>query len=305
MTPKYLIFAIFSTLWLNFGLGSIANPTFSSEIRLSGTLVSTNGRSALVNGRMVREGDRISGVRILAIDEHSIRVQSGYEQTVLRIGATADLEPAAAAVAQEPRPTQPAAAPSTPRPAAAPAQGPPQSQVARARRVERGDTLSEIARNYVVVDVTLDQIMLAIFQANPEAFGNNINRLYAGAELRIPTIDVFVQYGHAQARTEVARQTIAWQHERHESLAKRQNLRAPGQIMPSTYGPVQPGETLSEIAASLRTHDIPTSRMMLALFDENPTAFREDMNLLLSGATLRVPSREAIFSRTMAHLQFR
>lgn len=275
MTRHGLFSAILYTFVLYFAPFSGISPTFAKEVSLSGTLISTNGRSALVNGKMVREGDRVAGIRILAIDEHSIRVHSGSHQRVLRVGATADLEPAAASTSTVARQSQPRL-----------------GLGVQPRRVERGDTLSEIARDYVAEGVTLNQVILAIFEQNPEAFDNNINRLYAGAELRIPEAASLGLHDRIDARAEVGRQTIAWQREQSAS-PDRHNFRVSSQTTPpSSYGPVRPGETLSEIAAELAPGVATPNQMMIALFTLNPSAFGNGMDVLHAGATLRVPNKE-------------
>jgi len=58
--------------------------------------------------------------------------------------------------------------------------------------------------------LTMNQTMLAIFQANPQAFGGNINILRAGASLRIPSADEIYQIGRGDALNEVQRQHAAW-----------------------------------------------------------------------------------------------
>jgi len=59
--------------------------------------------------------------------------------------------------------------------------------------------------------LTMNQTMLAIYEANPEAFGGNINVLHAGARLRIPTASDVFQIGRQSALDEVQRQHAAWQ----------------------------------------------------------------------------------------------
>src|SRR6185312_10905277 len=60
-------------------------------------------------------------------------------------------------------------------------------------------------------DVTVNQLMVAIKAANPEAFfKNNINDLKAGAILRIPTREVIDQTTVAEANAEVHRQYESW-----------------------------------------------------------------------------------------------
>lgn len=68
---------------------------------------------------------------------------------------------------------------------------PPPAKVApvieKTLKIKRGNTLSELALEYVGEGVTLNQAMAALFEANPEAFINgSIHLLKPGAELRIP-----------------------------------------------------------------------------------------------------------------------
>jgi pilus assembly protein FimV len=54
-------------------------------------------------------------------------------------------------------------------------------------KVRAGDTASRIARANKPADVSLDQMLVALLRANPDAFiGGNVNLLKAGAELKIP-----------------------------------------------------------------------------------------------------------------------
>lgn len=59
--------------------------------------------------------------------------------------------------------------------------------------------------------LTMNQTMLAIFEANPEAFAGNINVLKAGATLRIPSADDVFRINRQDALDEVQRQHAAWQ----------------------------------------------------------------------------------------------
>lgn len=87
------------------------------------------------------------------------------------------------------------AAPAKPKPSSPPspasAAEPPPAKVApvieKTLKIKRGNTLSELALEYVGEGVTLNQAMAALFEANPEAFINgSIHLLKPGAELRIP-----------------------------------------------------------------------------------------------------------------------
>jgi len=77
--------------------------------------------------------------------------------------------------------------------------------------VRRNDTLWAIAgRVSTDASVNRNQMMLAIFRANPEAFAGNINRLKAGVILRIPDADQLERLGPRQAQAEVQRQNTDW-----------------------------------------------------------------------------------------------
>ncbi|MFC7410657.1 FimV/HubP family polar landmark protein [Hydrogenophaga atypica] len=107
--------------------------------------------------------------------------------------------PAPAPAATPPRPTRPAAAPA-PAPAAAPRAG---GEVT----VRAGDTAGRIAAAHKPANVSLDQMLVALLQNNPNAFiGNNVNRMKAGVVLNLPDEQ---QASAVDAGT--ARQTIAAQ----------------------------------------------------------------------------------------------
>ena len=57
-------------------------------------------------------------------------------------------------------------------------------------RVRSGDSLSKIAGSTKRAGVSLDQMLVSLFRANPDAFvGNNMNRLRAGAVLSVPSTE--------------------------------------------------------------------------------------------------------------------
>ena len=77
--------------------------------------------------------------------------------------------------------------------------------------VESGATLWGIAtRMRPDSRLTMNQTMLAIFEANPQAFDGNINRLKAGVSLRIPSADDIFQIDRTSAFNEAKRQNDEW-----------------------------------------------------------------------------------------------
>jgi pilus assembly protein FimV len=78
-------------------------------------------------------------------------------------------------------------------------------------KVGQGDTLTKIARSLRADSpANIDQTMLAVYRANPDAFGGNINILRRGAVLRIPGADDIAALNQTEAMSEVHRQMNAW-----------------------------------------------------------------------------------------------
>lgn len=78
-------------------------------------------------------------------------------------------------------------------------------------RVEQGQTLSHLAVDMDRGGYTLNQTMLALLHANPQAFiGGNIHRLRSGAVLRMPSAEDFARLDAAGATALVREQTEQW-----------------------------------------------------------------------------------------------
>lgn len=116
-----------------------------------------------------------------------------------QVGAT---EPPRAVVPTEQRPRAPAVA--EPKPVPKPAEKPAEGA---SREVKKGDTLSKIASEVKPEGVNLDQMLVALFRSNKDAFdGGNMNRLRAGKILTIPDRDAVVAVEQKEARTVVVAQ---------------------------------------------------------------------------------------------------
>jgi pilus assembly protein FimV len=124
-------------------------------------------------------------------------------------------EPVVQAPVQAPAPSAPVDEPAAFEPAAEPA---PAFDVADFDTtsggevlIVRGDTLWSItSRVRPDSRLTMNQTMLAIFEANPQAFAGNINVMSAGATLRIPSADEIFRISRGDALAEVQRQNAAW-----------------------------------------------------------------------------------------------
>ena len=135
---------------------------------------------------------------------------------------TQAVEPAAPIIAQ----TAPARAPrgttatpnarraaegsAAPAPAAAPAATPASGEGGN-YTVKRGDTLSKIAKEYKPENVSLEQMLVAMFRSNENAFdGKNMNRLRSGQILNIPQTDQAAAVAPSDAATEIKVQSADW-----------------------------------------------------------------------------------------------
>ncbi|WP_239680403.1 FimV/HubP family polar landmark protein [Ectothiorhodospira variabilis] len=79
-------------------------------------------------------------------------------------------------------------------------------------RVSRGDTMWQLGeRLRPDTGVSVEQMMLALLRANPEAFeDDNINNLRSGHVLRVPARDEITRLAPREARQEVVRQNRLW-----------------------------------------------------------------------------------------------
>lgn len=129
------------------------------------------------------------------------------------------LDPPRSRVAAAPPAATPAVAPApmpapapAPRPAAAapapqpmakvePKPAPPAGARAENYRVRSGDTLSGIASRNLAAGASLDQMLVALYRANPHAFvGKNMNRLMAGAVLDLSAASAATEVDSGEAR---------------------------------------------------------------------------------------------------------
>jgi pilus assembly protein FimV len=135
----------------------------------------------------------------------------------------AKAEPKAEEVkAEEPKPE-----PKAEEPKAEPKAKPEVKVAAKAmegREVKRGDTLGKIAAELKPEGVNLDQMLVALYRANQEAFdSNNMNRLRAGKILKVPETGEVAAVDAAEARKVVVAQSSdfnAYRRKLSEAVAK-------------------------------------------------------------------------------------
>ena len=116
-----------------------------------------------------------------------------------------------------------------PAPAPAPAESAsPASLEATSKSIEvkKGDTASKLLLAHPVQGVSLDQLLLAMLNMNPNAFVNdNVNRLAAGALITMPTADEAGTYDPKQARESIRLQATDFKAYRASLAAKVPNAK--------------------------------------------------------------------------------
>ncbi len=121
------------------------------------------------------------------------------------IGRGADPAPAGASPAPDPG--------AAPPPARGASTASTEAGAASMHVVQRGETLSGIASSTAAADAKAPRTrswMLAIYQANPRAFEQNMNVLHSGAVLRIPDVAQAAAVSPSEASAEIRRQYAAW-----------------------------------------------------------------------------------------------
>ena len=168
-------------------------------------------------GRLVREYSALVSApeTAAAVSEPVTEAPASPDNLIVRDPEPLPVAPAAAQVAQPVPQIQgeqrvPAAASHV---AAAPMASPAEGQLAP---VQRGQVLSKIASELARENGhSLDQTMLALLHANPEAFiRGNVHLLREGAVLRIPGQEELARIDAAQARAIVREHTAQWRQAR-------------------------------------------------------------------------------------------
>jgi pilus assembly protein FimV len=148
-------------------------------------------------------GSRLLREYVVLLDPPGTRRAQPAETAPATAGSAA-----APAAAPAPAATTRRQAPLSPSSAAAPAAEPGANGSANSYAVKRGDTLAEIAGQVKPEGVSLDQMLVALQRANPNAFvGENINRLRSGQILTVPGAEAARALPNAEARRIVVAQS--------------------------------------------------------------------------------------------------
>ena len=229
------------------------------------------------------------------------------------------ISPPAVVAQPEPAPAPVAATPPTPTPTPTPAPAPapavaekapepptPATRAAPAERAQsltvvRGDTAGELAARHKSSQVSLDQMLLALLRANPDAFvDNNVNRLKAGAVLKLPGDQEAQQTTATEARQTIKAQAVDFAKYRANLAAAAPSAELPkagrsaegrvqGQVKDGTAQPNQDKLTLSQAdsAAAQEADKVAAQKQAEQATKDTQTASQNvtDLNALAQAAS--------------------
>jgi len=153
---------------------------------------------------------------------------------------------------------------------------------ANSHKIKSGDSLNRIARWYKPKDISLNKMMRAIFDKNPNAFiRGDINKIKRGIVLNLPTHKELTGLNNIAKKVEFKGIT-----------PKVADL----SVTKDQYKVVK-DDSLSIITKKFIDKNTSFTKLMNAIFTANPNAFaKNNINQLKAGVTLRIPSFEEVDS---------
>ncbi|HET9474737.1 MAG TPA: FimV/HubP family polar landmark protein [Steroidobacteraceae bacterium] len=145
-----------------------------------------------------------------------------------------------------------------PAPQAQPQPAAPDSQFAPvgggdSYQVQRGDSLSAIARRLSAsTGARTDQLMVSIFRNNSTAFDGDMNRLHAGAVLRIPSGSEIAAVSPSEASAEISRYAGSWAASGRSERAGRLRLVPPSEAAASAGSGTDNSAEVAELQNRVR-----------------------------------------------------
>lgn len=182
--------------------------------------------------------------------------------------------------------------------AAAPAAAsttPPKANAPATVKVKPGDTLGAIALNHKPQGISLDQMLVALFQANPGAFvDGNMNRLRAGSDLVLPSAAQAAGESTGQASTTVAAHTEDFNRYRQRLAQQPARAGAAATTAAATAAQAQVSEGRADAAG-------PQDRLVLA--QATAQAQQAAAQLAQDNAAKEQAARHSELSRNLRELQ--
>jgi pilus assembly protein FimV len=152
------------------------------------------------------------------------------------------------------------------------AAAPSAEPAASSYRVRSGDTLTGIASDKRSGSVSLDQMLVALYRGNPQAFvGDNINRLKSGVVLAVPSADTAAAVDGSEARRLIVAQSADFSSFR-QKLASAVPLAQADSLARKDVGKVQASVNDGKVAAALTPDKLTLSKAASAPASAAPEA---------------------------------
>ena len=168
-----------------------------------------------------------------------------------------------------------------------------------------GDTLAKIARDMKPDGISLEQMLVGLYQSNPDAFqGNNINRLKVGQIIRPPSEEALSAITRKEASKEIKVQTANWNAYRNKlagivaesapSDTEANTQSAGGKIKTATEDKSMPSATGAKDVVKLSAGDAAVSKANA----DNAKSLQDKVSALQEEATAREKSVKEAQDRT-------
>lgn len=166
--------------------------------------------------------------------------------------------------------------------------------------VQRGDVLWTISERFQEGTAnSVQQVMMAIFHANPQAFiKNNINYLKAGQTLRIPSEDTVAQRSNAEARSEMSAQMQQWEDYKSGAAAAASTVEvpddAPEEAPDQAEEAVRPEPEAAAVAETGAEDDQEaTLKIVRSRYEESTQMAVEDDTVVAAGSQAETATADA------------
>lgn len=236
---------------------------------------------------------------LLEVNSNGTRLLREYVVLLDPVGSRR-AQPAETAPAPAAPQAAPAARQQASRTAPAPAQASENAASGDSYPVKRGDTLAAIAGQVKPEGVSLDQMLVALQRANPNAFvGNNINRLRTGQILSVPSAEAARSVSNGEARRIVVAQSADFNNYRNR-LASQVAGSATGQ---GEGGQLASGKVTSRVEEQRNTAGESLDRLQVSRSGAPASGADAEERIAQEKALAEANSRVKELEKTVGDLQ--
>ncbi len=172
----------------------------------------------------------------------------------------------------------------------------------------KNDTLWNVAERVGgQADVSIEQMMIALYEANPGAFyKQNVNALLAGKTLKIPEKEVVLKISRQQALNEFNRQTLAWKNRSAQPVDESVNTQQkPADNQLTLVAPKQAAVTENAVVAPVtgQAVDTPVAKPDLSAAQQQPADIEGSDSASNTATDNTIQSKVAALEKQLAMMQ--